>query len=129
MPTKGHRRTRKAQPHGRKLLTVNSTTPVDWSGLLTAFTRRNADRRTVLEVDDAAIGAQQAEEGLRLRGIAYDPRDRRVEIMLGQLTGTRHMTHTIVEPDEIGIVSATKGHDLAIRIGHAGSATILTFPP
>ena len=60
-----------------------STTGADWIRELSAFTARNAGRRTVLEVDGMDIGAQREEQGYPLRGVAYDPRDGRVEIMLG----------------------------------------------
>lgn len=116
----------KEQIHGATH-TTTSRLPLDWPQLLTDFTQRNAERRTLLEIDDPAIGAQSAEHGYPLRGIAYDPRGHQVEIMLGDLKGTQHMTHMMTAPEEIAIVSTATGRDLALRIATDGRTAILSF--
>jgi hypothetical protein len=103
-----------------------STTGTDWIRELSAFTARNAGRRTVLEVDGIDIGAQREEQGYPLRGVAYDPRDGRVEIMLGDLASVeRHLTHTVEGVEGIDVLTTDDGRDVALRVAHAGRQTVL----
>jgi nucleotide-binding universal stress UspA family protein len=107
--------------------TVVSTVPSEWVGLLTDFTQRNVERPTALEIDDPAIGAQAQERGYHLRGVTYDHRDGRVQLMLGGRTTGPHITHTVSAVNEVGIATGPDGHDSALRIAAGHSATILTF--
>jgi len=107
--------------------TVVSTVPSQWAQLLTDFTSRNAERPTTMEVDDPTIGAQAEERGYHLRGVAYDHRDGRAEMMLGGRTTGPHLTHTISQVDEVAIVTRPDGRDAALRITAGESATILAF--
>jgi hypothetical protein len=96
-----------------------------WGQELEAFTQRNAGRRTVLEVDSPELGAQIEEQNYPLRGIAWDPRDARVSIMLGDQRGTEHhITRGIAAPDAIELL-AEAGRDRALRIAHANGQTLL----
>jgi nucleotide-binding universal stress UspA family protein len=107
--------------------TVVSTVPSEWVGMLTDFTQRNAERPTMLEIDDPAIGAQAEERGYHLRGVTYDHRDGRVQLMLGGRTTGPHITHTVSGVNEVGIATGPDGRDSALRIAAGHSATILTF--
>lgn len=100
----------------------------DWKGALQEFTQRNAGRATTLEEDSHDFGAQDLEEGFPLRGVAYDERDRRVEIMLGDLEGTEHhLTHTVSGVTGVDVLADSAGHDVALRVRREDGQTILRF--
>jgi nucleotide-binding universal stress UspA family protein len=100
-------------------------TPDGWKEVLDAFSRRNVGRRVTLEVDEASVGAQLQARGYLLRGIVYDPRDRRVECMLGTRAGHgAHLTRMIEHVHAI-TVHAHEGCDRALEIHHDDGHTIL----
>ncbi len=91
----------------------------EWVATLKQFTDRNAGRRTLLEEDARDLGAQAEERNYPLRGVAFDPRDGRVMIMLGdQFSVERHLTHSIVGPRAIDLLRDPQGRDTALRITH-----------
>ncbi len=101
-----------------------------WRRELEEFTKRNAGRRTFLEVDDPEVGAQEEVHGLALRGVAYDPRDDRVEIMLGALASVEaHLTRSVSAPTAVDVLSGAGGRDEAVRVAQAGGQTVLKFLP
>jgi hypothetical protein len=105
---------------------ARNRTRLGWIRELQQFTNRNAGRRTVLEIDDADVGAQEEERGYPLRGVAYDPQDDRVEIMLGdQATVERRLTHSVEDVTDIDILRGKDGRDLALRVVHGGTQTLL----
>ncbi len=105
---------------------TDGTVHSDWVALLQVFTNRNAGRATTLENDGADVGAQREETGYPLRGVAYDPKDNRVEIMLGALGSTnQHLTHTISNPTSIDVLAGDDGRDRTLRIEHDGGQTLL----
>ena len=109
-------------------VTVSSGSPRDWEAELTAFTTRNAGRRTSLEIDDPEYGALIQERGYPLRGVVYDPHDERVEIMLGDVEGTRrHLTRGIAHVESIDILQDSEGHDRVLRLAHGRGQTLLTL--
>ena len=100
----------------------------EWVVQLDEFTRRNRGRRTTLEVDDPDLGAQAQESGYRLLGATYDPRDRRVELMLGGPGGvTQHLTREIPNVESVAIAADARGSDLGLRIRHGKGQTLLTL--
>lgn len=112
---------------GQEMLVVSHRIPpTDWVGALREFTRRNAGRNALLEVDAPELGAQRSGQDLPLRGVSYDPRDRRVEMMLGEmgLPGS-HLTHSIGEVAEIDLLVGEDGRDRVLRVGAAGGQTLL----
>jgi nucleotide-binding universal stress UspA family protein len=99
-----------------------------WIELLSTFSKRNAGRRTILEVDDLELGAQAQEYNYPLLGAAYDERASRVELMLGDGTaGGRHLTRSIGGVRAVDVLTDEKGRDLALRVQHGTSQTLLTF--
>jgi hypothetical protein len=105
--------------------TASVDTPDDWAEVLDAFSRRNVGRRATLEVDEASVGAQLQARGYLLHGIVYDPRDRRVECMLGTRAGHgAHLTRMIEHVHAI-TVHAHEGCDRALEIRHDDGHTIL----
>ncbi len=97
----------------------------DWAPALKRFTNRNAGRRAVLEIGDIGLGAQEI-GGAALRGVAWDPRDGRIEIMLGEQADVdRHLTHTIVCPVCVDLLVAEDGRDRVLRILSAEGQTLL----
>lgn len=60
-------------------------------------------RKATLQVIGPDIGAQVAAEGLRIVGVAYDPKDRLLEIALDGLD------HLIRHPQEIHVDEALHG--------------------
>ncbi|MGZ8411306.1 MAG: universal stress protein [Gemmatirosa sp.] len=101
----------------------------EWPELLDAFSRRNLGRRTRLEVDDPAIGAQAEENGYVLRGATYDRHDGRVALMLGAPSGSAHLTRMIEDVTAIGVHGDASTRDIALAITHGAGQTLLTFVP
>lgn len=99
-----------------------------WTEVLDDFTRRNAGRRTRLEVDDPELGAQQQEHEYPLLGITFDPVDDRVEIMLGELgAGEPHLSRSIGDVDSLDVLTNRDDHDVALRLRHGAGQTVLTL--
>jgi hypothetical protein len=101
----------------------------DWAQALSAFTRRNAGRLTLLEVDDAELGAQAQEFDYPFRGAAFDHNDGRVNLMFGgedYETG-HHLTRGIGNPVEVNVLRDANGRDIALRVAHGKGQTLLTF--
>ena len=103
-------------------------TEVRWAEELTTFTRRNAGRRASLEVDDPDYGLLMQEHGYPLLGVAYDHHDKRVEIMLGDLRGTRrHLTRGISNVHSVDVLRDARGRDRVLRVAHGGGQSLLTL--
>ena len=102
--------------------------PLSWSSLLNDFTRRNAGRRTILEVDDLEIGAQAQEYNYPLLGASYSDRDGRVNLMLGdRAAGGRHLSRTMGSVVAVDVITDGAGHDVALRVQHGTNQTLMTF--
>ena len=102
--------------------------PLAWGQLLTDFTRHNAGRRTILEVDDLEIGAQAQEYNYPLLGVSYSERDGRLDLMLGdRFAGGRHLARTMGSVVAVDVLTDGAGHDVALRVQHGTSQTLLTF--
>ena len=101
---------------------------VRWAEELMTFTRRNAGRRASLEVDDPDYGLLMQEHGYPLLGAAYDHHDKRVEIMLGDLKGTRrHLTRGISNVHSVDVLRDPHGRDRVLRVSHGRGQTLLTL--
>jgi nucleotide-binding universal stress UspA family protein len=102
--------------------------PMSWSVLLAEFTKRNAGRRTILEVDDLELGAQAQEYNYPLIGTSYSERDGRVDLILGdRFAGGRHLSRTMGSVVAVDVLTDGAGHDVALRVQHGRSQTLLTF--
>jgi hypothetical protein len=81
-----------------------------------------------MEVDDPDFGMLVQEHGYPLLGVAYDHHDKRVEIMLGDLTGTqRHLTRGISNVRAVDVLRDASGRDLVLRVAHGPGQTLLTL--
>jgi nucleotide-binding universal stress UspA family protein len=101
---------------------------VEWAARLNDFTKRNIERRGVLEVDDVEIGAQAQEFDYPFLGATYDVHDERVELMFGGPgRADHHLTRGIANVTSIDVLRDEAGRDLAIRIAHGTGQTLLTF--
>jgi nucleotide-binding universal stress UspA family protein len=99
-----------------------------WAAELSAFTQRNAGRRTSLEMEDPEFGSQTQEHDYPLLGVAYDHHDRRVEIMLGDFAGVeRHLTRSIGQIHRIDVLRNAQNRDWILRIAHGDGQTILAL--
>jgi len=107
---------------------TNTIAIANWASELQAFTHRNAGRRTVLEIDAADVGAQREESDYPLKGVVFDARDDRVQIMLGE-EGSReqHLTHSVGRASRIDVLRGDDGRDAALCIAHPGGQTLLRF--
>jgi hypothetical protein len=100
----------------------------DWAGMLKQFTHRHAGRRTRLEFDDPEVGAQWSEVDFPLRGVAYDRRDNRIEIMLGEAGSLEaHLSHSVQYPTEVEIIEIVGLPHEALRITHDRGQILLQF--
>lgn len=98
----------------------------EWPQFMKEFTRRNAGRLTRLELDDRELGVQWGELDLHFRGAAYEPRYRRVELMLSNGGGpTDHLTHSVEGVTHLYLQRDDAGADQALSIGYAGGQTVL----
>jgi hypothetical protein len=108
--------------------TSESRASRDWADQLAAFTGRNAGRRTRLEVDDPAIGAQTQETGYVFTGAFYDTHACRVQILLGEPgAGRVHLSRSIGDVDSVSVLTDASERDTALRIAHGSGQTLLTF--
>lgn len=113
---------------GVDVLKADSGSALQWDEVLSAFTKRNAGRRTSLEIDDPDYGVLIQEHGYPLRGVAYDRHDERVEIMLGDAEGARrHLTRGIANVESVDILKDTDGRDRVLRVAHGRGQTLLTL--
>jgi nucleotide-binding universal stress UspA family protein len=100
----------------------------DWAEVLAGFSARNAGRRTLLEVDDAELGAQAQEFDYPFRGAAFDHNDQRVTLMFGDEGGTgHHLSRGIAKPMSVDVLTEQNGRDIALRIAHGKGQTLVTF--
>jgi len=98
----------------------------EWPQLIRDFSRRNAGRPTRLELDDGEMGAQWCELDLLFSGAAYEPRFRRVEVMLAD-GGTEHLTHSVEGVTGLDVLRGSDGRDQVLRIGYAGGQALLVL--
>lgn len=100
----------------------------EWSERLEEFTRRNASRGATLEVIDPDVGAQVEQRGFPFLGASFDPRDGRVQIMLGdaRLHG-RHLTRMISGVSAVQVLRDRSGRDVLLRVAHGRGQTLLTL--
>jgi hypothetical protein len=102
--------------------------PLAWSLLLSDFTKRNAGRRTILEVDDMDIGAQAQEYNYPLLAASYSERDGRLDLTLGdRAAGGRHLARSMGSVVAVDVLTDGVGHDVSLRVQHGSSQTLLTF--
>jgi nucleotide-binding universal stress UspA family protein len=99
----------------------------EWSERLEEFTRRNAGRIATLEVIDPDLGAQIEEKGFPFAGASFDPRDGRVQIMLGDLGDGRHLTRSIGGLMAVQVLRDRRGRDMLLRVAHGRGQTLLTL--
>ena len=116
------------EPAGNGWTVEVGTDPISWSERLSKFTQANAGRRARLEVDDPAVGAQALVEDYILRGVAYDPRDERVELMLAAGDGGEaHLSHTVGSVTSVDVLRDARGRDHTLRVMRGDSQTLLTL--
>lgn len=104
---------------------------VEWANYFNEFTKRNQSRPTKLEVFGDA-GAQEEERGMPFTGISIDQQDGtpRVQIMLGDVLGSRHLTHIVSNVHQITPKLGLDGRDEALEIVSAeGETSLLRFEP
>ncbi|HEU4643112.1 MAG TPA: universal stress protein [Gemmatimonadaceae bacterium] len=105
-------------------------TPERWVAQLEAFTKRNAGRRTALELDDPVLGVQSQETGYLFRGASYDRRDGCVQLMLEAPDGRAHLTRSIEDVQSVSALArGGKPTDDVLRIAYGKGQLLLTFLP
>lgn len=107
-----------------------SSRPEEWPELLKEFSARHQARRSVLEVDDPAVGAQIQQRGYFFRGATYDPREGSVQLMFGARDHSAvHFTRSIHYPRQIAVRPADLGSEEVLRVAHGNGHTLLSFLP
>ena len=100
----------------------------DWPAVLDAFTRRHAGRRSWVEVDDPASGAQLQQRGLAFEGATYDRHDERVVLSFADVTDpTRHLTRDVPRVDWIALRAGHTTGDEVLCLAHGRGQTLLGF--
>ena len=119
-----------AQSKSRHGATHTSYDSAMWPSLLTQFTQRNAGRHATVIVDGADIGALVQVLDVPFIGADYDHRDGRVDLMLGDFTGSeRHLTRSICGPDSVSVLRGPEAKDQALCVTYDGGQTVMTFKP
>jgi nucleotide-binding universal stress UspA family protein len=106
---------------------ASSNRQQEWAAALNGFTRRNAGRGVVLEVEEPETGARVASHGYALMGVSYEPSAHRIEIMVGD-TGRplHHVTRSVFHPDAITMTSSPAGGEtLDIRHGRGHTIAVV----
>ncbi|MEO8620909.1 MAG: universal stress protein [bacterium] len=104
------------------------TAPEEWARELEELARRNQHRRTSLEIDDRAIGAQIQESGYSLTGATYDPHDRAIELMFARPgRGDEHLTRSIANVRNVATTCNGDDVDTALCIETEHGSALLTF--
>lgn len=104
---------------------ASSTRAQEWVVALDGFTRRNAGRQVMLEVEDPESGAHVASHGYSLMGVTYEPRAHRVEIMMGDARKPlHHLTRSVLNPDAITMNATPTGDGEVLDIRHGRGHTI-----
>lgn len=107
---------------------ADPATRSEWAAKLSEFSKRNAARRATLEIDDPAIGSQSEVVDFPFLGADYDRQSGRVEIMLGEFTGSdRHLTHSMERISSIDILKDETGKDMALRVAYEGGQALVLF--
>ena len=100
----------------------------DWPAVLDAFTRRHAGRRSWLEVDDPASGAQLQQRGLTFAGAAFDRHDGRVVLSFLDTTDPmRHLARDIPRVDWVALRAGPGPGDEVLCLAHGRGQTLLGF--
>ncbi len=98
-----------------------------WARELERFSEHNAGRTTILEIDEADLGAQEVLK-LQLGGVSYDHVNDEIEIMFGGFVDPgQHMTHVIRGISQIDRLTSGEDNDEALRIVTAAGQTLLRF--
>jgi hypothetical protein len=99
-----------------------------WAMELHRFTRRNAGRCAMLEIDEMDFGAEALEHGFPLRGITYDSGAERLQITLdNEASAEMKLTHVIGDATAIFLLVGFKGRDEALAIHQKHTSTLLRF--
>lgn len=104
---------------------ARSSREQEWAATLDAFTRRNAGRSVMLEVDDPETGARVASHGYALVGVTFEPKAHLVEIMLGDKASPfHHLTRSVAHPDSITMTVVPGGAGEVLDIQHGRGHTV-----
>lgn len=101
-----------------------------WARALRDFSERHRDEPTLLELDDPELGAQHSGRGFLLGGVEYDPRAKRILILLGRGEGIRdHLTHSLPGPRSVELVGSGEEGEEALRVELERGQVILRAGP
>ena len=98
----------------------------EWAERLEEFSRRNVGRVATLEVIDPDLGAQIEEVGMPFAGASFDPRDARVQLMLGN-DRHAHLSRYIPGVTAVQLLRDRTGRDRILRVAHGRGQTLLTL--
>ena len=96
----------------------------EWTSFFEDFSRKHEGWGVTLEIFGPEIGDQLEERELFLAGVSADVKEDKIEIMIGG-NPSRHLTHVIAAPIEVGITRANEGNDGALHIKSADGTTAL----
>jgi len=97
-----------------------------WVQKLDEFSRRNRGRRSLLEINDPAVGAQVEMKGYCLLGATYDVPSKRVQLMFGSTdTAEPHLVRGISNVKAVEILTDENDSDTALSIVNDDGQTLL----
>jgi nucleotide-binding universal stress UspA family protein len=97
-----------------------------WVQKLDEFSRRNRGRRSLLEINDPAVGAQVEMKGYRVLGATYDVPSKRVQLMFGSTESAEpHLVRGISNVKSVEILADENDSDTALSIVNDEGQTLL----
>lgn len=98
----------------------------EWGSFLDRFSRRFAGRVVSLDTHDPGLALHTQERGSVLFGATWDPAAERVDVILGEQNGRRHLTRAIPAPSGLSSLVAPDGEPYGLHVTHGSGETLLT---
>lgn len=97
----------------------------EWASQLSEFSKRNAGRSTILEIQQPTTGIREEQAGYPLQGVSFDEDGNRITVFVGGDTPTApHVSHG---PRRVEIVHRRDGQDEALHIQDGSGAMFLAL--
>jgi len=100
----------------------------EWASQLNEFSKRNAGRATILEIQEPKIGIREEQVGYPLQGVSFDEDGNRITVFVGGETPTApHVSHVSHRPRRVEILHRRDGQDEALHVQDSFGAMLLAL--